>query len=431
MASAEPPLFDYAVVGAGVSGLALSWLLSARPELAGRSILLIDGARDDDELRTLSFWAPRPIALEELVTCRWQRLRIEPGAGAAGFEVAPAEHSYRTLLFADLQRATKARLAAAPQHQVIDGRLGALHDRGDRVELEVGERRLAARWVFDSRFALRDLLVDERRHHFLRQHFHGWVVRTRADRFDPGVATLIDFRVPGAPGTTFLYLLPRSPREALVELVSLHPLDAEPVLRGYLERCAGVSGFDIVDREAGISPQTEQPFAWRSGPRVRRIGIASGRLKPSTGYALTRILDECEAIVRSLVRRGHPMVPPRTSALYRLLDAVLLEVWQRRPALIPALFGALFNQNPADRVLRFLDERAGLLEVLQVGLSLPSAPMLAAVVRLLGRRLALRPRMPAPPAAPGPTSQTSREGSGRGRPSSRGEKPHPAPPSEA
>lgn len=227
--------------------------------------------------------------------------------------------------------------------------------------------------------------------HFLQQHFHGWIVRTPSDAFDPAVATLFDFRAAdpseARPGTGFFYVLPFTPREALVELVTLAPADAEPLTRAYLSRTLGLDDVELVDRESGISPLTEQPFAWRDGPRVRRIGVASGGIKPSTGYALIRILDDCARIVTSLERNGHPFVRPRDSAFYRFLDGVLLEIWERRPAQIPPIFAAMFLNNPVDRVLRFLDERASPGDVLRLVLSLPKRPFLLAVARWGARLL--------------------------------------------
>jgi lycopene beta-cyclase len=176
----------------------------------------------------------------------------------------------------------------------------------------------------------------------------------------------------------------------LVELVSLQPVDAEPILREYLARAFGVTHAEIGEHEAGISPLTEQPFAWRQGRRVRRIGIASGRIKPSTGYALTRIIADTGRIISSLDRYGHPFAPPQDSPAYRFLDAVLLEVWQTSPAVIPPTFAAMFLRNPADRALRFLDERASAADIVRLILSLPKTPFLRAATRMIIRRSAAR-----------------------------------------
>lgn len=396
MSAAEPP-YDYAIIGAGVSGLVLAWLL-CDSHLCGpggsRTILLIDGARDDDELRTLSCWSVEPTALEPLVRHAWQVVRLQLGADAREF--ALRDYRYRTLFFADLQREAKARLARVGRHRLIQGRVRALTEDAEGVTLTVGDAPLRARLVFDSRFHLPALTVDTGRFHLLRQHFHGWVVRVPRDVFDPAAATLFDFRVDAPAGRAFVYVLPMSPREALVELVTLDTMDAEPVLRAYLQRAFGLAPehVEIVDREAGVSPMTEQPFPWAAGARVRRIGIAAGRVKASTGYALTRILQDCAGIVAGLEQRGALVPPPAAPGLYRVMDAVLLEVWEREPAAIPGIFQALFAKNPADRVFAFLDERSRLRDILRMAASLPWAPMVRAVLRWLWRRLRRRPPPP-------------------------------------
>jgi hypothetical protein len=60
-----------------------------------------------------------------------------------------------------------------------------------------------------------------------------------------------------------------------------------------------------------------------------------------------------------------------------------LEVMQRYPKEIPAIFTALFKNNPLERVLRFLDEDASLVEVGQIIASLPPGLFL----KVLARRL--------------------------------------------
>jgi lycopene beta-cyclase len=326
------------------------------------------------------------MALEALVRHRWSTLRLEVGQGEA--EVPLHRHTYRTLFFADLQRETKARLARHPGNRVVEGRVTGLAQDASGATLTVGGESFRAAWVFDSRFPRHALRVDPRRWHLLQQHFHGWIVRAPRDAFQPGVATLLDFRTgAGAWGTSFFYVLPFSAREALVELVSLEPLEAEAVTRDYLRRVFGLEEVALVDREAGVSPLTEQPFDWREGSRVRRIGVPAGRLKASTGYALTRIVEDSRRIIRSLERDGHPLVAPADSAFYRVLDAVLLELWATWPAEIPGIFGAMFLRSPADLVVRFLDERTTGWEVLRLVARLPWAPFLRATARWLRRRL--------------------------------------------
>ncbi|MFO0629371.1 MAG: lycopene cyclase family protein [Polyangiales bacterium] len=375
---------DVAIVGAGVAGLCLARALLARGYEG--TVLLLDGARDDDELRTLSFWCEAPCALDDLVRHRWRRLVVADADGGAR-TLPLASHTYQTVFFADLQRAVKDALRADPRHRVIDGRLTALDEDAEGVTLSVGDRTLRARWVFDSRFRRAELSVASTPHHLLWQRFHGLAVRAPREVFDPSAAVFLDFRGGLPAGTAFAYLLPYSPREALVELVTLAPLDAETTLRRYLASVHGVTDVEVLDREAGASPMTDLPFEALAGPRLRRIGIPAGMLKPSTGYAVTRILADSEVLADALCRGVSPGVRPPARALYRFLDGVFLTLWARWPSRMPGIFAALFARVPADVVLRFLDERASWRELLTLVSRLPLGPFVGALWVWLGRRL--------------------------------------------
>ncbi|MDO9020410.1 MAG: lycopene cyclase family protein [Deltaproteobacteria bacterium] len=368
-------VYDVVILGAGVAGLCLARALL---DAGGPwSILLVDGARDEDDLRALSLWTSGPTPVDDLVRHQWTRLLVADGRGEP--QVAQlVTHRYQTLFFADLQRAVKAALGADPRHRVVDGQAGALRTVADGVEVEVGAETLRARWAFDGRF--RRTGFGDGSASPLWQHFHGLLVRSATDAFDPSTVVFLDFRSELPPGTAFVYLLPFNKREALVELVTLHPVDAEGVLRRYLTRVHGAGVVEVVDREGGVSPLTARRFDPFDGPRTRRIGIPAGRMKASTGYALTRILDDTAAIVRSLQTRGHPMVRPPGRRLYRLLDAVFLTLWARWPERMPTVFAALFTRVPADGVLRFLDERATIRDLATILARLPWAPFLRALL---------------------------------------------------
>ena len=111
----------------------------------------------------------------------------------------------------------------------------------------------------------------------LLQHFRGWFVRTASDAFDPSVAGLMDFRVPQPPrGVAFTYVLPTSPREALVEHTAVQPrrLDGGAVRRRpAATSTAHLPPFEVVAAEQGVIPMTDAPFARGAGP----AGLPAGR----------------------------------------------------------------------------------------------------------------------------------------------------------
>jgi len=380
--------YDVLIVGAGVAGLCLARALLALR--GGWSIALVDGARDDDAFRALSLWSAAPTALDALVRHRWSRL-VVAGDGAPR-TVALGAYTYQTLFFADLQREVLAALRADPRHRVVDGRVRSLRASADDVRAEIRDEVLTARWAFDSRFDRGALTDDDPAGPLLWQRVYGLEVRCDRDVFDPSAAVFLDFRGDLPPGTAFAYVLPYTPREALVELVSVAPLDPEPALRRYLARVHGVDAPEVTARERGRSPMTARRFEVFDGPRVRRIGVAAGRMKASTGYALARILDDSEAIAGALRAHGNPMVAPPERRGYRLLDGVFLTLWARWPRHMPAVFSAMFGRVAAARVLRFLDERASLGDLVAIVSRLPVLPFLRALAAWLWARAVRRRR---------------------------------------
>ena len=195
----------------------------------------------------------------------------------------------------------------------------------------------------------------------------------------------MDFRTPQHGGLRFVYVLPVSARRALVEHTrfgSEAAPDPDGVPR-YLEDVLGAGSFIVLRREAGILPLQPRFPSPRSG-RVVPIGNRGGLLKASTGYAYARIQRDSAAIARSLVRDGHPFDRPRTRARHRFLDATLLELIRTDPRAVEVAFAELFSRNPADLVLRFLDEDTTVTEEARLLRTLPPRPFLRAAVGRLG-----------------------------------------------
>ena len=63
---------------------------------------------------------------------------MKPNGGGAPTAVTLVEHEYRTLFFADLQRAVKKTLAASPRHLVVEGRAGLVEERDELAHIPMG-----------------------------------------------------------------------------------------------------------------------------------------------------------------------------------------------------------------------------------------------------------------------------------------------------
>jgi lycopene beta-cyclase len=375
------PAYDFVIAGGGLSGLSLAYHLAHSP-LGDRRILIVDQSPKSHNDRTWGYWSDRPTPFDDIIDRSWDRLRfVSPGLDRISDLGSYRYHVIRGL---DFYNFIRDDLANYPNITFKRGRVKDIADGTSDAAITIDDQVIGAKWVFDSCIGRRDYEIDARRYHHLKLHFAGWEIRTDEPVFDPGVATLMDFRIPQEDETRFFYILPFSEHQALVEYTifsttAMSHVQYQEALRSYIKHHLSLESFEIVRRESGIIPITDQPFPRRSGRRVMSIGAKGGRIKPTTGYAFSRIQEDSAAIVDSLLRTGQPFDVPADPYRFRLCDAILLEIMQHRGRQVRPIFEAMFAGNEIDRIFHFLDEAALPWEQLAVIPTLPPLPFLRAL----------------------------------------------------
>ena len=369
------PHYDVVLAGGGVAGLSLAYHL-AQSSLRDRSILIVDtdlGERDD---RTLCYWADRPTPFDRVAQYSWSRLRFMTESHEIVADLA--SYRYRMIRGIDFRRFVRNQLAATARVDLVQGTVNGIQDGATTATVTVGATTYTGSWVFDSRSRtpMPMRVTGAKRCLCLHQQFSGWEVATTHPVFTPDVATLLDFRVPQARAMRFFYVLPFTPRRALVEHVACVPAlvrrdEHERALESYISTTLGIAGYTVERREGGSTVLTDRPFPRRLGRRVMAIGALGGQVKPSTGYAFARIQRDSVAIVRSLRRTGHPFDVPSHNGRFRLYDTAMLAIMARQGERIKPIFAELFGRNPGERIFRFLDERTAPWDDLRIAATLP------------------------------------------------------------
>ena len=385
--------YDFIIAGGGAAGLSLAHHLAHGP-LGDRSILIVDRSAKDRNDRTWCFWTDRPTCFDGIVYRSWDSLRFAAEDFQRTIPLAP--YRYQMIRGIDFYRFVQQDLAARPNVEFLQGTVQRIEDHPNKVRVWVDGSEVQGRWAFDSRFDCSRPGPPRPGYHRLLQQFRGYEIETPESRFDPSTPTFLDFRTPQNGHPRFFYLLPLSERRALVEYVAcspdpLLPGEAEAAFEGYVGAVLGIDSYQILAREGGVSPMTDQPFPRRIGQSVLTIGVGAGRIKPSTGFAFTRIQQDSAAIVRSLSQTGHPFDLPPDSRRYRLCDSLMLQIMSRHGDQVKRIFAALFENNPIQRVLRFLDEAGSPWESLQLISSLPDPIFLQALLRVGVLRTIQRP----------------------------------------
>jgi len=375
--------YRYIILGAGAAGLSLCHALLERG--VRDPILILDRKAAFADDRTWCFWDVRPTPFTHLVSHCWHRWDVFDGAGAAATQMSPSvgyaclrSRDFYAHVLEEIRRCGNVTLALGCPIQ-------GCHSEANHAVVEVAGVSYEADYVFDSRLPV--LPEGDA----LAQRFFGQFVRTQAPCFDPTRCTLMDFRVSQAGGLHFVYTLPFSPTEALVEDTYIQnsraarqtPEEHRAEIRAYLVRQHGLTDYVITREEAGAIPMTTRPFPKRDG-RVFFIGTAGGCTKPSSGYTFLRIQEQCRQLADAAAGGtlgGFREAP--APARYRFFDAVFLRVLRDNPAAFPGYFQRLFDRVPPEALTAFLSEAGTWHSDSQIIRSLPLAPFLWAAMKSL------------------------------------------------
>ncbi len=380
--------YDFIIAGGGAAGLGLAYEISLS-SLRGRRVLVLDRDARHSSDRTWGFWTDRPTRFDHLALRSWDRVEVISGSGARlAFDLTP--YRYRMIRAIDFYQGVRGALSQTPGVELRQARISTVFEAADRSEAAVRADNdlLRARWAFDSTFTPSDYAHGPAGCHSLRRHFKGWEIETPGDCFDPSTVTLFDFRTPQKDCLRFFYLLPLTRRRALVE----YTLFSADLLKGneydraiadYLENVRRIPSYRIDATESGSIPMTDRPFPRRLHPHVMAIGTRGGLVKASLGCAFLRIQKDAAAVVRSLVETGSPFQVPTPPLRYRLFDRLALQVLYRQGSRAAEIFTTLFQRNPIQDIFRFLDESAPLGENARLIATLPRAPFLRALVKVM------------------------------------------------
>src|SRR4051794_26077219 len=337
------------ILGAGLGSLALADALL--DEGVSGPVVLVDRRTSWPRDRTWCFWDV-DVPYAGLATHRWDEWEVVTEHGTATHH--SARHPY-------------LRLPADAFYGHVLGRL----KRDPRVELRTG---VSIASVEEARTLAPGATVHDARGPAappagaLAQRFLGLEVRTETPRFTPGRATLMDFRVGQDGGLHFVYVLPFSAHEALVEdtWFAVEPV-AEARHRAEIATWIDAP-FEVLHEERGVLPMT--PVA--AGP------AAVGGLRASSGYAFARTVRHARALARAAAG-GDPR-PRAGSARWDRLDAVFLRALDADPEAFPERFRRLVARTPAGAFARFMTDASTIVDEAAIVAALPKVPFARAAL---------------------------------------------------
>jgi len=379
--------YDYIISGAGCAGMSVLVRMLQDPFFEGKKIAVLDAAEKNTNDRTWCFWEKGTGVFESIVSHAWSRLNFYSSDYATNRELA--SYRYKMIRGIDLYNFVQSKAKQYPGVTWLKERVSGIVPETDGASIELSDRNVTAPVIINSIVweDTRDLAKAAGAHHLL-QHFKGWLIQTEEDCFDPTTATFMDFRVSQDAGTAFVYVLPTSPREALVEYTlftaDLLPQEAyDLALQEYISKYITGMSYETLHTEWGVIPMTNLKFPKQQGSVVN-IGLAGGQVKASSGFAFQFIQRRADAIVAAL-KSGDTSCHRDTlqDKKFRLFDGVLLQILSTGRMGGDRIFTDLFQKNDVQRIFRFLDNETGLTDDLRIMWSVPTGIFLPAALREL------------------------------------------------
>ena len=237
--------------------------------------------------------------------------------------------------------------------------------------------------AFDSRFDYQKIKAASK-YPVLQQHFLGWFVKSDQPVFNSKVPSFMDFSIPQNRNTRFMYVLPFSDREALVEytLFSENTLERaayESAIKDYLTHLR-VTDYQITEVEQGNIPMTCYDFTQENTNRILKIGMAGGWTKASTGYTFYNSFKKVTQLAEHL-KTERPLKKFDKKNRFWYYDLLLLDILHKKNYLGRKLFESLFKKQKPQTIFKFLDEETHFLEELKIIASPPSLPFIKALWR--------------------------------------------------
>ena len=374
--------FDYIIVGGGAAGLQLAMFISSDPWFKDKKILLIEKEAKDKDDRTWCFWEKGRGLWDDIVHKQWNKGIFNTDQRQTALHLSP--YAYKMIKAIDFYTMAKKTIQDASNIEWLKSSVHDVFHADGRAHVKTDDGEYVAALVFDSRI---DPEFREKKEAYstLVQHFKGWEIKTATDSFEPSEFVMMDFQKNYKDATSFFYVLPTDRRTALVEFTFfnqdlLEKEEYDVYLKRYITEVLGIDKYEILKTEYGEIPMTDYPFHKKRTKGVTKIGTAGSWVKPSSGYAFKNIERYSKLLIEN-VKNGSEPTKGLLNPLYRLYDALILDVLKERNELGEGIFAQMYERNSIQNIFAFLDEELSFGAQYKILRSFDQGPFIRAVRR--------------------------------------------------
>jgi lycopene beta-cyclase len=357
--------YHYIFTGSGLSALMTVQEMILSGKFQDKTILLLDENPKKTNDRTWCFWDSHTI-LPELESSKWNSAWFKNSAFERKLNLDP--YQYKMIKGLDFYNRIFELISKQENIHFVNQKVLDFEELGNHCIVKTATESYTCNKIFNSIFDP-NLVKSQTKYPLLQQHFVGWFIKSKEAVFQKETATFMDFSVEQKGNTRFMYVLPTSETEALLEYTLfskelLSKSEYENEIQNYIQKL-GITEYEIVEKEQGNIPMTCYPFWKNNTKNILNIGSAGGWTKASTGYTFKNTTKKAKQLV-SFLEGNSDFRKFQKRDKFWFYDLLLLDILDQKNQLGSTIFSSMFQKGNATVIFKFLDEETTFLEDLQV-----------------------------------------------------------------
>ncbi len=392
-------IYDLAILGGGATGLsfALAWLeLAAKSQfISNKNIILLEARQHYQQDRHWSFWLPKDAIFphRDVIKKSWSAWSFSKKADArknySKEDQQKIIHKTLTHVYCTIQAIdfyNKAQSLLQQQNNIrlrLDFPVQAVNKKDAENFYSIhsdNQETVHAKSILDSRNLSASQVQQQARYY---QIFFGYEVEAKEEIFDAEVVGLMEQLQQTDQGAAFIYTLPFSSTQALVEYTLFtakfcSPSTLEPLLNNYLQE-KFAAPLTVRSHEQAVLPLGQLHRAFINSSNYLHVGSQAGALRESSGYGFLRLQSWAQAAVARYYHSGK-LLPMPSESLWRLwLDRHFIKTLRLYPQQATEIFWQIAAQLPPDIYARFMRGEVSWQTLLPLLSACPKKPFFQAL----------------------------------------------------
>ena len=381
--------YNYIFTGSGLSALMTVYEMILSNKFKDKTILLVDVNPKRSNDRTWCFWDDK-LLFDEIIFKKWNYALYADQDFERNLELKP--YQYKMIQGLDFYNLVFNLISKQENIHFSNDTILDFQDLGNHCLVKTEAKSYTCNKIFNSIFNS-NIVKSQSNFPLLQQHFIGWFIKSKEAVFNPDVATFMDFSVEQRGNTRFMYVLPTSTTEALLEytLFSKDVLSKEEYeneIEIYIKKL-GITSYEIVDKEQGNIPMTSYKFWKHNTKNIINIGSVGGWTKASTGFTFKNVTKKSKELITFLQSDTSTELSVKDFTKFHkqdkfwFYDLLFIDVLYKNNEIGSKVFSSLFKKGNSTIIFKFLDSETTFLEDLKVMLKCPTIPFAKAFFKRL------------------------------------------------